>query len=190
VKPGWPRLIPLLLIPALGGLFYTFQQMDNAGVTTPEASPNLPRYTVMGADMTRLDADGFPMLHGTADSIDYYDDQSGHAQNLTVDLIDDDNKTWHLTSPAASLPAHQHRFMLEGPVVADGRWPDDDAPLSLHTDHLWVDPDQHLIDTDAPVHLVSTGRNGDAVGMRSNWAAQTLQLLHNVKMTYEAPQQK
>ena len=186
----WPRLIPLLLIPALGGLFYTFQRMDDTSTAAPEAGPAMPRYTVMGAELTRYDSDGEPTLSGTAGTIDYYDDQSGRAQDLVVDLMTEDDKTWHLTSPAATLPPHQHRFMLEGPVVMSGRWPDDDEPLAVHSDHMWVDPDRHQVDTDAPVHLVSAGRNGDAVGLRSNWNDQSLQLLHNVKMTYEVPHAK
>lgn len=184
---NWGRLIPLLLVPALAGLLYTFQRMDNSSVETPEAPTTLPRYTLNGAELTRFDTDGSVNLSGQADTIDYYDDQSGRAQNLQVDLVADDEKTWHLTAPAATLPAHQHRFMLEGPVLAKGQWPDSGEDLNILSDHMWVDPDRHEIDTDAPVKLQSPQRNGTAVGLRSDWAAQTLQLLHNVKMTYEAP---
>jgi LPS export ABC transporter protein LptC len=184
---NWGRLIPLLLVPALGGLFYTFQHMDNSNVETPEAPVSLPRYTLVNAELTRFDTDGSVSLYGQADTIDYFDDQSGRAQNLLVDLVADGDKTWHLTAPAASLPAHQRRFMLEGPVVANGQWPDSGEKLAVHTDHLWVDPDRHEIDTDAAVDLQSPLRTGNAVGLRSDWTEQTLQLLHNVKMNYEAP---
>ena len=181
---NWRRLIPLLLVPALAGLFYTFQRMDNTIVESPEAPAALPRYTLSNAELTRFDNDGNINLTGQADTIDYFDDQSGRAQNLQADLITDDGKTWHLTAPAATLPAHQRRFMLEGPVLAKGKWPDNGEELLVRTDHLWVDPDQHEIDTDAPVDLQSPLRTGNAVGMRSDWTAQTLQLLHNVRMTY------
>ncbi len=181
---NWGRLIPLLLVPALGGLLYTFQRMDNSSVETPQAPVSLPRYTLVTAELTRFDSDGNISLSGQADTIDYFDDQSGRAQNLLVDLVAGDDKTWHLTSPAATLPAHQRRFMLEGPVLATGQWPDSGEDLAVHTDHLWIDPDRHEIDTDAPVDLQSPLRTGNAVGLRSDWAAQTLQLLHNVHMTY------
>ena len=181
---NWRKLMPLLLVPALGGLLYTFQRMDSFSVETPQAPTTLPRYTLSSAELTRYDADGSITLSGTADTIDYFDDQSGRAQNLQADLIADDEKTWHLNSPAATLPAHQHRFMLEGPVVATGQWPDSGEDLTVHTDHLWVDPDRHEIDTDAPVNLKSPLRTGSAVGLRSDWSEQTLQLLHNVRMTY------
>lgn len=183
----WARLIPLLLIPLLGGLFYTFQRMDNSIVETPEQPVALPRYTLSDAELTRYDADGQPSLHGLADTIDYFDDQSGHAHNLRVDLVADDDRTWHLTAPTATLPPHQHRFMLDGPVLAQGEWPDNGEDLALHTDRLWVDPDRREIDTDAPVQVSSASRSGSAVGLRSDWTGQSIQLQHNVKMTYQTP---
>ena len=181
---NWGRLIPLLLVPALGGLFYTFQRMDSSSPEAPEAPTTLPRYTLGNAELTRFDTDGGVSLYGQAETIDYFDDQSGRAQNLAVDLLADEGKTWHLTAPAASLPAHQRRFMLEGPVVANGQWPDNGEDVTVHTDHLWIDPERHEIDTDAPVDLRSPMRYGNAVGLRSDWNEQTLQLLHNVHMTY------
>lgn len=183
----WARLIPLLLVPALAGLFYTFQRMDNSIVETPEQPASLPRYTLGGAELTRYDTDGLPSLHGLADTIDYYDDQSGHAHNLRVDLVADADRTWQLSSPTATLPPHQRRFMLDGPVLAQGQWPDSGENLALRTDRLWVDPDRHEIDTDAAVEVSSASRNGSATGLRSDWTGQSIQLQHNVKMTYLTP---
>jgi len=183
---NWQRLTPVLLVPALAGLFYTFQRMDSSIVEGAQAPLSLPRYTVDGAELTRFNVDGSASLYGQADSIEYFDDQSGRARNLRVDLLAGGAKNWNLTAPAANLPAHQHRFMLEGPVLATSRWPDNGATLTVHTDHLWVDPDQHEIDTDAAVDLHSPQRNGSAVGMRSDWIEQSLQLQHKVRMIYEA----
>ena len=183
---NWRRLLPLLLVPALAGLFFTFQRMDNSFVETPQAPAALPRYTLRGAELTRFDSDGSASLYGQADTIDYFDDQSGRAQNLHVKLLDDGDTTWQLSAPAANLPAHQRRFMLEGPVEADSQWPDNGKAFAMHSPYLWIDPDRHEIDTDAAVDLQSPMRNGSAVGMRSNWIEQTLELLHNVRMSYAA----
>ncbi|MBV8063548.1 MAG: LPS export ABC transporter periplasmic protein LptC [Nevskia sp.] len=183
----WSRLIPLLLLPAMAGLFYTFQRMDNSIVETPPAPAVLPRYTLSDAELTRFDADGEPSLRGQAEAIDYFDDQSGHAHQLQLELVAGDERTWHLSSPTATLPAHQRRFMLDGPVLGDGQWPDNGEALALHTDRLWIDPDRHEIDTDAAVTVKSVSRNGSATGLRSDWAGQAIQLQHNVKMTYQAP---
>ncbi|MDR3415167.1 MAG: LPS export ABC transporter periplasmic protein LptC [Nevskia sp.] len=185
---NWRRpAIALLLAAAMAGLLYTFQRMDSTSVQVQSAPGGLPRYTLADAELTRFDSDGSPTLLGQAATIEYFDDQSGRAQDLQADLIADGDKTWHLTSPAATLPAHQHRFMLEGPVLASGQWPDSGDELTVRTQHLWVDPDRHEIDTDAPVDLQSPSRTGSAVGMRADWTEQSMQLQRNVKMSYEPP---
>jgi lipopolysaccharide export system protein LptC len=80
--------------------------------------------------------------------------------------------------------------MLDGPVVATGQWPDSGETVTVRTDWLWVEPDLHQIQTDAPVKLQSPSRNGSAVGLRSDWSARRLQLLHNVNMTYQTAKTK
>lgn len=184
---NWRKLIPLLLVPALAGLFFTFQRMDNSTIEMPAAAQSLPRYTLAGAELTRFDTDGEPMLLGQAQSMDYFDDASGRAHELKLDLLSGGATPWHLAAPAATLPAHQHRFLLEGPVVADGRWPDSGEPVQLLTDRVWVDPDRRELQTDAPLQWQGPVRSGDAVGMRADWGGHSLQLSHNVKMHYEAP---
>ena len=179
--------IALLLAAALGGLLYTFQRMDSSSVAVRQGLATLPRYTVADAELTRYDTEGAVMLHGQAASVDYFEDQSGRAHDLQVDLISGGDRTWHLTSPAATLPPHQNRFMLEGPVLAGGQWPDSGEELLVRTQQLWVDPERREIDTDAPVELDSPHRSGNAVGLRSDWAQQSMQLLRNVKMSYEQP---
>jgi LPS export ABC transporter protein LptC len=181
------KLIPLLLVPALGGLFYTFHRLDNAGIEAPPPAADLPRYTVENAVLMRFDADGATQMQGHADSIDYFDDASGRAHGLQFDLLSGSETPWHLTAPAASLPAHQHRFLVEGPVVANGAWPDSGEQLELHTDRLWVDPDRHELQTDSPLDWTGPTRSGDAIGMRADWAGRRLQLLHDVRMHYEKP---
>ena len=186
---SWRKLVslPLLLLPALAGLFYTFQRMDSTDIGTPEVPVALPRYTLTIAEFSRYDNYGNPSLGGTADSVEYYDDQSGTAHGLDLELLTSGGSVWRVQAPSAELPAHQRRMRLDGPVVAHGRWPDSDEEITVKTDHLWIDPDARLFDTDAPVDLVSSGRTGSAVGLRGDWAGRGLQLLDDVKMNYETP---
>ncbi|MBL6750409.1 MAG: LPS export ABC transporter periplasmic protein LptC [Nevskia sp.] len=181
------KLIPLLLVPALIGLLYTFQRMDNGSIQTSAAPQDLPRYTAAGATLMRFDADGERQLQGYADRMDYFDDASGRAHGLQLDLLSGGDSPWHLSAPAATLPAHQHRFLVEGPVVADGAWPDSGEKMQLHTDRLWVDPDRHELQTDSALDWNGPTRSGNAVGMRADWSGRRVQLLHNVQMRYAAP---
>jgi LPS export ABC transporter protein LptC len=181
------RLIPLLLVPALGGMYYTLQRMG-APAAAPAAAPaGLPLYTLDQAELTRYGADGAPTLRGIAQRIDYFPDQSAQAYDLQVDLLAAEGAPWRLSAPAALLPAQARRFELSGPVLAQGRWPDDGSALQVRTEQLWIDPDLHEIATDAPVDLAGDTRQGRALGLRADWSARNLWLLHDVQMQYEAP---
>jgi LPS export ABC transporter protein LptC len=185
---SWRKLLtPVLLVPALAGLFYTFQRMDDTDTGTVEVPSTLPRYTLAIAQFSRYDSYGNPTLGGYADTVDYYDDQSGIAHNLDLELLTAGGSVWRVRAPSAELPARQRRFRLDDSVVATGHWPDSEGELTLKSKYMWIDPDTHLFDTDAPVDLISPGRNGTAVGLRGDWSGRSLQLLHDVKMNYEAP---
>src|SRR5579885_1670670 len=73
------------------------------------------------------------------------------------------------------------------PVLAEGHWPDDGSALQARTEQLWIDPDLHEIETDAAVELQGELRKGHARGLRADWSARNLWLLHDVQMQYEAP---
>ena len=179
-------VLALMAIPVLGALLYTFQRVDEGGAIVPVETVALPRYTVYDATLMRFDNDGAATLRGKATSVAYFDDESGHATNLQADTLADDEVTWHLTSPTATMPAHDRRILLEGPVVANGQWPDTGEDLTVDTTQVWVDTDAHQFDSRQPVKLQSASRNGTAVGLRVDWQDRRMQLLHNVKMTYAA----
>ena len=184
---NWPRLVLLPLVPALIALLVTLNRMDQGGGSAPAEAAMAPRYTLKQAELTRFNAEGEPELSAVADTIDYFDDASGVAHDLQVDLISAGVRTWHLKSPTASMPTHQHRFLLDGPVLVDGHWPDNGEPVQAQTSSLWVDPDAHSLQTDDAVDVRSVSRNGNANGMNADWAGHNLDLLHRVRMTYVTP---
>src|SRR3569623_947025 len=154
---------------------------------SPTSATALPRYTARDATLTRFDSDGTATLHATASSVEYFDDDSGKAHDVQADLLADGDMSWTRSSPIATLPAHERRILLDGPVIAKGHWPDNDAPLTIATNKVWVDPETHQFETREAAQLNSEARYGSATGLRANWDERRLQLLHNVKMTYVAP---
>jgi LPS export ABC transporter protein LptC len=184
-------LIPLLLLlPALGALLYTFQHMEANHTTVPVELPTPPRYTLTDADLVRYDSDGTPSLHGEAHTVEYFDDDSGHATQVQVDLLGDDNEVaWHLISATALQPPHDKRILLDSPVLATGRWPDSGEAVTVTTAKVWIDPNSHVFQTDQPVAARSATRTADAIGMNADWLAQRLRLLRDVKTVYVAHRQ-
>jgi LPS export ABC transporter protein LptC len=177
-------ILPLLLIAAAIGLFLTLQHLDEGTLVKSAADTAAPRYTLVDAEWTRYDADGEPALLGQASQIVYLDDQSGTASDLVVDVLGIGGAPWRLSSPTAVLPAAQRKFELTGGVDIAGKWPDNGEDVRGRTDQVWVDPDAHQFYTDAPFEWHSDTRNGTSRGMHADWRYKTLDLLHDVNMTY------
>jgi len=176
--------ILLLILPVLAAVQLTFLRMDDGGTPTETDRAIAPTYTVSGAEIMRFDITGDPVLHATASSVTYFDDQSAQASTLHLDTLRGGAVAWQLDSPTGSMPAHQHRYLLEGPVHVVGRWPDTGETVAVDGTEVWVDPETHEFFSATPVALHSASRNGDAVGMRADWQTHRLQLLRDVRMSY------
>ncbi len=176
----------LALLLAAAGLLYTLQKIDDVALTAPPVDNKVPRYTMNDAVLTRYDDAGIPSMHATADRLEYFDDESAHAEMLKLDVLSGATTPWHLSAPSAMLPAHARTFLLEGAVVADGNWPDNAEPVTVRTTQLWVDPDTHQLRTERGITFESASRDGSATGLRANWIDRNMNLLNDVKMHYEA----
>jgi LPS export ABC transporter protein LptC len=177
-------LLPLLAL-ALGAMLWSLQQFEREGVVVGEVSDRAPRYLVDNAVLDRFDETGVHVLHGTATHLQYFDDESAKARDLDATTLVDDQPGWNLTSPSALLPAKSKRFLLQGDVVARGKWPDNGLPVTVRTTEVWIDPATHVLNTDENVAIDSDGRDGTATGLRADWIARRVELLHNVKMRYD-----
>lgn len=177
-------LLPLLAV-ALAAMLWSMQRSEQDGIVRAEDTAKLPRYLIDTATLTRFNDDGELTVHGTATHVEYFDDESATATNLDATTYSGDQGSWRVTAPSALMPAKTRRFLLEGQVVAEGKWPDSGQPVTVRTTQLWVDPDTHALSTEENVTLDSDGRDGSGTGLRADWVARRLQLLHNVKMRYD-----
>ncbi|MGH8505663.1 MAG: LPS export ABC transporter periplasmic protein LptC [Stenotrophobium sp.] len=179
-------LVPLLTLVAVVGLLVLAMRHFDQGQPEPvvQAATRQPQYTLDDAEWTRIGDDGKPVFHITAQTIDYYPDESVTLHNLTMDHLAQGTSPWRLTAPLGEVPAHQQRVRLENDVIVTGQLKDD-TPLRLTTTQLWVDHQRQQIYTDQPVTL--TGANGQqahAVGMLAQIDGNSVQLLHDVKVDY------
>lgn len=173
-----------LLLPVAAGLWLTL----GVPVFEPElpAEPDAaraPRYSLKGVQWTRLNAEGVREFTATADSADYFDDESAHYDQLQVDVVGIGKTPWTLSSPSGLAPPHERRISMQGPVVAEGAWPDGE-PVTLRMQQLWVDPAKQQLQTEEGVAFESASRNGRSKGLQADWAKQTVQLLGDVRMQY------
>ena len=161
-----------------------FEQGQPAPVQNSEAQPRQPQYTLNTTEWTRFGDDGKPVFHITAQSIDYYPDQSAVLHDLTMDRLNQGDGPWHLSSPQGEMPAHEQRVRLDNPVTVTGQFRDG-RELRMTTTELWVDHDKQQIYTDKPVTVIGAGgQHAQAVGMLARMDGENLQLQHDVRVDY------
>lgn len=177
--------VAALAIATVAGLLYALNRIDDVAVVADSTDDRLPRYTLSGAVLVRYDASGQPAMRATATSLEYFDDESAVASSLKLDVLSGTRTPWHIEAPTGRLPPGSKVLALSGNVQADGQWPDNGEAVTLRTPTLKVDPDLHLLSSDALVTAESRSRQGSGTGLAANWLKQDLHLLNNVKMRYE-----
>jgi LPS export ABC transporter protein LptC len=177
-------LVPLAAV--LGVLLVLWSLRDDGGPAEEEAlGPELPRYVLRGAEWSRFDEKGRLEFQGSADTIDYFDDESARMRTFALSVFGREGAPWSATAPEGYAPpgGNQQRLQLRGGVEGRGRWPDGED-LEFRTPELWVDTKAETLSTDAKVMLDSRSRNAVARGLRVAGPQQHLSLLHDVEMRY------
>jgi len=181
------RLLFLAVMLAIGVALWMgvrgFDQSSTASATQEDSGPR-PRYALRDAEWTRLGTDGKAQFHIAAATIDYYENESALMTHMTMDGLGGEKGAWTLTSPAGEMPAHQERILLKKPVVITGQSNRTGEPIKLFTDQLWVDNKRKEIYTESPLRMTQGEQQATAVGLRTDWAGEKLDLLHDVKVTY------
>lgn len=178
-------LLPLLVLLVAGLIILSFGT-PREPKTAAVAGQEPPRYTVQKARWQRFDAQGKPMFEATAESIDYFDDESAdlHTLDLTA-LAGGDGPPWRAAAPVGHSPPGEHRVQLTGGVTGQGHWPDGEA-LTFKTPDLWLDPEGKRLDTASQVTIESANRNAEATGLRVDGDKAVIHLLKDVRISYVA----
>lgn len=158
------------------------ERLEGPAVESVVTAEVLPRYALVNAEWLRLDARGEPELRAHAETIDYYADDSVKMKTLTLDALGGTESPWTLTAPRGRVPAHERRVLLEGEVLAQGRYGDE--PVRFTTNSLWVDLLRRELRTDAAVVLDSEFRRASARGLRADFSGGNVQLMNDVQVEY------
>lgn len=184
MRRGREWLLALLLGVAivLWGMNLT-RQSEPAETTTADVSEP-PRYVVRDARWLRTDADGAPLFRMQATQLAMYADERAVIQEPTVDGLGEQD-AWSLRAPRGDIPAGSRNLELSGGVDVSGEW-GDGSPLEARTESLVIDVDDRLLRTQQPVRITGPGRDLRSVGFRTDWEGESLTLLDQVRVTYDA----
>lgn len=181
-----PLLFALPLLIAVG-ILLTWQGGAPPPQKPAEVAQALPRYQVADGRWTRFDAQGRPEFVVSAQSIEYYDDESARLKTIELHSLGGASSPWRLSAPDGYAPPHsQHRLQLKGGVSATSHWPEGE-PLHFTTQYLWIDEKNRELFTDAAVEVRGNSRSATADGLRADWVGKSVELLGNTKMRYAPP---
>jgi LPS export ABC transporter protein LptC len=180
------KRLALPLAALLAVLLVVWSFRDDGGPVEEEAiGAEQPRYVLRGAEWSSFDEKGRLQFQGSADNIDYFDDESARMRSFALSVFAREGAPWIATAPEGYAPpgSKQQRLQLRGGVEGRGRWPDGED-LRFRTPELWVDTGTETLSTESKVALESRSRNGTARGMKVSGEKQHLTLLHDVEMRY------
>lgn len=182
-----PLLFALPILIVLGVLLATWRGVAPAPRAPVEAAQALPRYTVKDGRWIRYNVRGEPEFVVSAQSIEYYDDESARLATIEMHSLGGASSPWRLSAPEGYAPPQsQHRLQLKGGVEAMGHWPEGE-PLNFTTQYLWIDEKNRNLFTDAAVEIRGRSRSATADGLRADWVGQSVELLGHTKMRYAPP---
>lgn len=176
-------LAPLLVVLLAGLAVIGLRGTGEVPVGTADSAAQ-PRYVLRGAQWRSFDSAGALRFEGSAESIDYFDDESARMRQFEITALGAGGAPWHAAAPQGyAPPGSRDRVQLTGGVTGEGRWPDGET-LSFKTPELWVDSATNTLETAAAVDLHSASRSGSANGLKVSGPRQRLSLLRNVEIRY------
>lgn len=152
---------------------------DQARLTTPDNSD----YYMDDATVYQLDKQGGLAYRLTSARSLHFPDDSARFTDIHVHYLSDTDTYWDLAADKGRIPAGQRDIYLYDGVT--GKHPNKNGSLvHIKTDHAWVRPDAHRVDSDAAVKAVQPGQVLEGNGMRINLKTNKLDILHNAHVTY------
>lgn len=174
---------PALACIAAIAAWLTLQGFRGPRDSAPADEIERPRYHLEGTLWRRFDETGAPVFEITANSIDYFDDESMQLIGIGATTLDRSGGHWQLSADHGAVAAGEKRLLLRPAVEVRGQ-PAQQPPLLIQTPELWVDWQSRILSTPEAIVATAPGRRLDAVGMRADWASELVEFLAQVEVRH------
>ncbi|UZJ44820.1 LPS export ABC transporter periplasmic protein LptC [Marinimicrobium sp. C6131] len=160
----------------------------------PETQARFPQAFMIASETRRYDPEGqlqYRMLSARADHFQHLPNRSSPRdysliQAPDVTVFGEDALPWQLTARLGRSDATGETLVFTGDVRA---WQQNANGITdITTPELQVEPNRQFAQTDKAVTMRSPQGRHDAVGMRADLAEDHIELLSEVRGTYEPPQ--
>lgn len=180
----------IVLLVSFSGLTIWLQQNSDKEVeisdTTKTAVKQTPDYFMEDFTITIMNEKGKPRSILTAAKMLHYPhDDSTELDTPFMTMIGETGKPWKIKADRGWIAANNELILLSGNVRIDRLNGPNNRPVKLFTDKLRIHPELDFAETDRPVTMISNKRRTTAIGMRAYVQKGKLQLLEDVRVSYE-----
>lgn len=183
---GWLSLAVLLL---LAGLSYGLLRLVESSLREPDANESqAPVLVIERFRAARMSATGLREYVVEAPLLQQLPAQRGtRIEQPVVDWYQPDGETreWRLRSDWGWVAADRETIRLEGDVVMTRAAASGKPPVEVTTQNVAIRPAERVVETAAPTRAVTPGGELRAVGARAWLDREQLELLSEVRGTYE-----
>ncbi len=171
------------MVSAIGSGILLYQ--NDTDDETPKAVARLDvGYYMNNPRMTGTGPDGKVLYRISADTAKQSLQQGGITMEaIKMAYAPETAIPWLLVADTGNIPPDGNIIYLDGNVIATSEQ-EGQLPTLFLTEHLEVDPDQFVANTDRKVTIVNAGNRIYATGMRAWLREDRLQLTSNVNGKY------
>lgn len=183
-----PFLIVLAASLALGS-FWLLETLRGSGERPePAVARSAPDYYVQHFDFIRMTESGQPRYRISGSELVHYPlDHSSEIDSPVLNRLESDKPPMMIRADRARIDDGDSRTQMRGHVVVDRPATPMAQYFHLESEYLLVLPDDDVIETDRPVHILFGQSVLDGTGMYANNATREFRLSSQVRGTYRAP---
>lgn len=183
-----PLLIALAAGVALGSFWLLELMRQHGGPPEPVAVRSAPDYYVDKFELVRMNETGQPRYQISGAKLVHYPlDNSSEIELPVVNRLEQDRPPMMIRADRARIEDDNSRIRMHGNVNVDRPATPMAQYFHLRSEDLLVLPDDDVVETERPVHIVMGLSELDGTGMYVNNATRMFRLSSHVHGTYRAP---
>lgn len=178
-------IILVFLVVAAGVSWWLSQDGDIRRVAGTQGTGDSD-YSFTGLAVSEMDPKG-DLLHTlSAEQLYHYPQQElSILARPQFAFYSDSTKTWDIVAEKGTVEEADHSVLFSGDVQIEYAGEVPDQGFKLYTEELRVWPDDRRAETDHAVKIVQQSGEIDSIGMKAEFDSRRLDLLSNVRGTYE-----
>jgi lipopolysaccharide export system protein LptC len=179
---------PVFVVALLTAVSFWLDAVVGSSPSAPSASRHDPDFIVDNFVASQSGPDGLPKHTLRARRMSHFlDDESTHLEEPRLVHFDDKRLAINAESDRALLSKDGEEVVMSGNVRLTRAAEAKQSEMTLLTSSLLVTPNKGFARTDQPVILKNANSRTDAVGLEFDYNTRQLELLREVRTTWQPP---